>query len=157
MVGRFESRRLTQNPITSFNCRSLLFSIKKMDKSVDTDVKSVENEKTTVQPQEIEMTSIVVNKTTEAVYVFGMYDAQDANLYQYSPEELGAPTAGKKDSLFDWQMENAGSSTVERFGGVNGIAKTLGTSLQTVSLCCLLIFIYNGNLPFVLGLNYRTS
>ena len=40
--------------------------------------------------------------------------------------------AEKKDSLFDWQMENDGPKTLERFGGVHGIIKSLGSDSEKV-------------------------
>lgn len=53
-------------------------------------------------------------------------------MFKYGPEELGAPTAAKKDSLFDWQMENDGARSVERFGRVEGLLKCFGTDPKVV-------------------------
>ena len=47
---------------------------------------------------------------------------------------MGAPTASKKDALFDWQMENDGPKTVDAFGGVKGIVASLGSNIETVAL-----------------------
>ncbi len=49
--------------------------------------------------------------------------------YCWTPKDLGAPVADKKDSLFDWQMENKGAKTLDDFGGVESIATTLGSNL----------------------------
>ena len=57
---------------------------------------------------------------------------QETTLYKWSPEDLGAPTASKKDSLFDWQKENLGGKSIEKFGGIDALLKTLGTSLSSV-------------------------
>ena len=48
-------------------------------------------------------------------------------MYTLSPDDLGAPTATKKDALFDWQFENDGKDTVARFGGVQKLMENFGT------------------------------
>ena len=76
-------------------------------------------------------------------------------MYQFSPDELGAPTAENKKSLFDWQLENAGGATIEQFGGIQHILETLGTSAEKVSNFMCMHLWNNSNL-FV-GFNNRTS
>lgn len=53
-------------------------------------------------------------------------------MFKYTANELGAPDAEHKKNLFDWQMENAGSKTIEEFGGLDKIAEALGTDLLKV-------------------------
>lgn len=53
-------------------------------------------------------------------------------MYKYSATELSCPDADNKDSLFDWQMENRGAETIEKFGGLEFIAESLGTDLMKV-------------------------
>ena len=48
---------------------------------------------------------------------------------------MGAPVATKKDTLFDWQMENDGVKSIDRFGGVEALLESFGTDPKTV--CCL--------------------
>ena len=52
--------------------------------------------------------------------------------FKWSPLELGAPTADNKDTLFDWQMENAGPKTVENFGGIDALVAGLQSNMETV-------------------------
>ena len=54
--------------------------------------------------------------------------------FKWSPLELGAPTADNKDTLFDWQMENAGPKTVENFGGIDALVAGLQSNMETVRL-----------------------
>ena len=52
--------------------------------------------------------------------------------FKWGPLELGAPTADNKETLFDWQMENAGPKTVENFGGINALVAGLQSNMETV-------------------------
>ena len=54
-------------------------------------------------------------------------------MYTLSPDDLGAPTAEKKDALFDWQFENDGKDTVARFGGVQKLMENFGTDEKKVA------------------------
>ena len=67
----------------------------------------------------IELTNVVISHKKETVF-------------KWSCDDLGAPTATKKDSLFDWQMENEGIKSIDRFGGVEELLKTLGTDPKSV-------------------------
>ena len=54
-------------------------------------------------------------------------------MYTLSPDDPGAPTATKKDALFDWQYENDGKDTVDRFGGVQKLIENFGTDEKKVA------------------------
>lgn len=58
-------------------------------------------------------------------------------MFRWSPIDLGAPTATNKDSLFDWQNENKGGKSIERFGGIDALLKSLGTSKKEVRCVAL--------------------
>ena len=57
-------------------------------------------------------------------------------MFCYGPNELGAPTAENKNSLFDWQLENEGPKSLERFGGVDGLVASLGSNIEKVRVLC---------------------
>ena len=61
-------------------------------------------------------------------------ERQNAKRYEWAAEELEAPSASKKDSLFDWQFENDGANTLNRFGGVEKLMASLGTDPNKVTL-----------------------
>lgn len=61
-------------------------------------------------------------------------------MFKYTANELSAPDAEHKANLFDWQMENAGAKTIEKFGGLNHLAQTLGTDLLKVFIMQYYIF-----------------
>ncbi|KAK8810009.1 hypothetical protein WA538_003561 [Blastocystis sp. DL] len=68
-------------------------------------------------PKEVELTTIGVVRKEET----------SDELYKWESDDLGAPTASKKDTLFDWQMENDGVKSIDRFGGLAALLKTFGT------------------------------
>ena len=80
----------------------------------------------------IELTNVVVSHKTEDVVTLTINHIQNSELFKWSCDDLGAPTATKKDSLFDWQMENEGIKSIDRFGGVEELLKTLGTDSKNV-------------------------
>ena len=55
-------------------------------------------------------------------------------MFCYGPNELGAPTAENKNTLFDWQLENEGPKALERFGGVEGLVASLGSNVEKVGV-----------------------
>ena len=81
----------------------------------------------------IEMTEMNVVKQATTVCLFQRsVILQMAGGFKWSPLELGAPTADNKDTLFDWQMENAGPKTVENFGGIDALVAGLQSNMETV-------------------------
>lgn len=82
---------------------------------------------------EIELAEIHVN-TTPSVLIHPYTHWQTEESFTLTPDQLGAPTAQVKDSLFDWQMEGDGPKTVERFGGIDAIVKKLHTNTETVRI-----------------------
>ena len=63
-------------------------------------------------------------------------------MFKWSCNDLGEPTASKKDALFDWHMENAGVKSIDRFGGISALLESLGTDPKNVKCCdgCVLPF-----------------
>ncbi|CBK22013.2 uncharacterized protein [Blastocystis hominis] len=75
----------------------------------------------------------IKEKNVELVNLSVVSPAGDnAELYAYPPEDLEAPSAGKTDCLFDWQFENDGAKSINRFGGIEHLMKTLGTDPKKV-------------------------
>ena len=84
--------------------------------------------------KDVELTTIrIVKSGNEVGAVKGIY-GQNAELFKWTAEDLEAPSASKKDALFDWQFENEGNKSIERFGGIKELMKTLGTDEKNVCL-----------------------
>lgn len=81
----------------------------------------------------VELVNLSVVTPAGDVAVVERVDSQNAELYAYPPEDLEAPSAGKTDCLFDWQFENEGAKSINRFGGIEHLMKTLGTDPKKVS------------------------
>ena len=85
------------------------------------------------EEKNVELTTIRIVQSTNDVLLDCMFYFQNATLFQYEAEDLEAPSATKKDALFDWQFEDQGNKTIERFGGIENLMKTLGTNEKDVS------------------------
>lgn len=85
------------------------------------------------EEKNVELTTIRIVQSTNDVLLNSMFYFQNATLFQYEAEDLEAPSATKKDALFDWQFENQGNKTIERFGGIENLMKTLGTNEKDVN------------------------
>lgn len=92
--------------------------------------------------KDVELTTIRIVKSGNEVGIFHKNHGQNAELFKWTAEDLEAPSASKKDALFDWQFENEGNKSIERFGGINELMKTLGTDEKSVCLC---VFIFHSH------------
>lgn len=84
--------------------------------------------------QNVELTTISIVQKQHDVGSMASCYFQNAEVFTWSAEDLSAPSASKKDSLFDWQFENDGAKSIDRFGGIDKLMTSLGTDPQKVSV-----------------------
>ena len=82
--------------------------------------------------QNVELTTISIVQQQNDVGSMACDDFQNADVFTWSAEDLSAPSASKKDSLFDWQFENDGAKSIDRFGGIDKLMTSLGTDPHKV-------------------------
>lgn len=84
--------------------------------------------------KDVELVNLSVVTPAGGVGARQSFNFQNAELFAYPPEDLEAPSAGKTDCLFDWQFENEGAKSINRFGGIEKLMQTLGTNPKTVGI-----------------------